>query len=58
MKFKVVLSNTVSLGERQIATVGKGTLASVADGKCTLRRRLQTEMGFNSLHCNGFSGDV
>ena len=31
-----VIDNTVSLQERQIPTVGKGTLASVADGKGTL----------------------
>ena len=31
-----VIDNTVSLQERQIPTVGIGTLASVTDGKGTL----------------------
>ena len=50
-------TNTVSLGEHEIPT-GKGTLASFADGKGTLERRLQTERGFNSLQCNAISVDV
>ncbi|CAL8235863.1 unnamed protein product [Boreogadus saida] len=37
-----VKTNTVSLRERQIPTVGKGTLASVTDGKGTLCRRSVT----------------
>ena len=45
-----VCVSTVSLRECQIPTFGKGTLASVTDGKGTLQRRLQTER--ESTHCN------
>ena len=48
--FELCRDNTVSLREREIPSVGKGTLASVSDGKGTLRRRLQT--GGGSIHYN------